>query len=126
MNLREQAAADLVAIVEDADAGFGWHVEVTDPNGVFLRLVGQSGDIGKSIDPQTGIAVIGRTAHVSFALATITDLGLKTPFGVADEAKRPWIVRFLDIVGGQQKFKISHAMTDRTIGLVTCLLEAYR
>lgn len=125
MSLREQAAADLRAICEDAN-GFGWSITVTNPAGTSAALTGLSTDISTTIDPETGMAVAGRRASVAIALASLTAAGLGTPVGVADGAGPPWIVQFASIQGTSHLFKVSEAMPDRAIGVVTCMLESYR
>lgn len=124
MSLRETAAADLRAIVEDAE-GFGWPITVTNPAGEALDLVGLSTDIGQTIDPETGIAVIGRKASVAITIASLEPLG-GLPAHVASPALKPWRVTFNDIGGTSHEFKVMEAMPDRAIGLVTCVLEAYK
>lgn len=123
MGLREQAASDLRSIVEDAD-GFGWPITVTDPNGEELELTGLSSDIALTIDPETGMAVQGRKASVSITLASLEPLGI--PVHVSSSALKPWRVTFADIQGTSHEFKVMESYPDRAIGLVTCILEAYK
>lgn len=124
MGLRAQAAVDLVAIVEDAD-GFGWPITVTDPNGVSGSLVGLSTDIAQAIDPETGLAVAGRSASVALCIASLTTAGLGLPKGIAESTSKPWVVEFDDVNGTAHKFKVSEARPDRAAGLVVCHLESY-
>jgi hypothetical protein len=126
MGLREQAAADLRTILEDTAAGFGWAISVTPPDGAPVALVGFSTDIAQVIDPETGIAVTGRSASVAIAIASLTAAGLDIPKAVADESGRPWVVTFADIVGKAHTFSVLEAHPDRALGVVVCRLEAYR
>lgn len=125
MSLRETAAADFRAIVGDA-AGFGWPVTVKPPDGRVLELVGLSTDVSEMIDPQTGIAISGRTASVTLSTKAFEDAGFPIPRGVAEESGKPWIVTFNDIGGKPHTFKISEAKPDRAIGSVVCMLEVYK
>lgn len=125
MSLREQAAADLQGFLEDA-AGFGWPITLTSPAGESYELTGLSTDIGQTIDPETGMAVTGRRASVAISTRRLESLGLALPRNIADGASRPWTVRFADIGGKSHLYKVSEAMPDRAVGVVTCLLEAYR
>lgn len=125
MGLREQAAADLQAIVEST-AQFGWPITVTNPAGLAVELTGLSTDIHTTIDPETGQAVSGRRASVALALARLTSSGLGMPKAVADAASKPWVVTFNDIEGMAHTFKVCEAVPDRAIGVVVCMLEAYR
>lgn len=124
MGLREDAAADLQAILEDRTTGFGWDITVTNPAGTSLAVVGFSQDIGLSVDPETGIAISARRATVTLRLAALAALGV--PVGVSDETTKPWLVAFADINGGAHTFKVTEAMPDRAIGTVVCFLEAYK
>ena len=124
MSLREQAAADLQAFVEDP-AGFGWPIVVTDPAGTSVALTGLSTDIHTTIDPETGQAVSGRRASVAIAIARLTSSGLTIPRHIADGASKPWLVAFDDLEGASRTFKVCEALPDRAIGLVVCMLEAY-
>lgn len=126
MSLRAQAAADLLGILEDATGGFGWALTVTDPSGKTAALTGFSTDVGTSIDPETGIAVAARRASVAIPIARLTASGLGMPRAIADQASKPWLVTFQDVGGTSHTYKVSQAMPDRTLGVVTCMLEAYR
>lgn len=89
-------------------------------------MVGNAGDIAQTIDPQTGMAISGRVAHVSIAMASLVAAGfVDLPRGIADDKRSPWVVTFNDIAGKEHTFKVLEAMPDRTIGIVTCTLEGY-
>lgn len=126
MNLRSQAASDFRAILEDDAAGFGWSIVVTSPAGVAVSMRGYSADVGLVIDPETGVAVIGRRASVALSIASLREAGLGIPGGVADSSQRPWRIQFNDTEGNTFSFRVVSSMPDQTIGSVTCLLEAYQ
>lgn len=123
MSLRRQAADDLRLIVEDV-AAFGWSIVVTNPAGEAFDVVGLSGDVGLTIDPETGVAVIGRRAHVALTFASLASVG--TPIGMASTVGKPWRVTFPDIGGTSREFKVVETAPDQTLGLLVCLLESYR
>lgn len=126
MGLREQAGLDLVAILQDRVEGFGWPITLISPSGQTGAFTGFSTDIGLSIDPETGVFVSGRKASVALPIETLKQAGFGIPRAIADKNLRPWLVRFDDIHGRSQLFKVSEAFPDTAIGCVTCLLEAYR
>lgn len=126
MNLRQQSAADLQIILEDSTAGFGWPITVIDPMGNSAELVGFTNDIAQTLDPQTGQAVSGRNAQVQIAMAALEQAGLGFPRGIADKMSRPWVIKFSDLAGNMQTFKVSEGLPDRTLGVVKCLLEAHK
>lgn len=126
MSLRNLAEQDLSTILEDSATGFAWDIVVTDPDGNIANLTGQSNDIAQVIDPDTGAAISGRSASVALRISTLTAKGLSLPQGIADTAKKPWIVEFNDINGNPYKFKVSQSNPDRMLGIVTCLLESYK
>jgi hypothetical protein len=125
MGLRQQAAADLKTIVEDAAGGFGWPITITSPADVTAALTGLATDIGYTIDPQTGQAVVGRKASVALAIASLTAAGLDMPHGIGDSARKPWRVVVADVAGTVFTFKVTDALPDRAAGVVVCILETY-
>lgn len=125
MGLRQQAAADLRAIVEDAATGFGWPVTLTDPSGTVVQLTGLATDIGIVIDPQTGVAVRGRKASVALSMATLTEIGVGLPYAVADSSLKPWTVTVADVGGTEFTYSVLESIPDRAAGLVVLMLEAY-
>ena len=124
--LREQAAADNRAILEDSAPGFGWPITVTDPNGVSAALVGFSNDVAQSIDPETGLAVSGRIVTVALSLAALKAAGLGMPRAIADSRLRPWLVAFSDVAGAAYTFTVTDTRPDQTVGCVVCTLGVFR
>lgn len=126
MNLRQQAEADLQHILEDSATGFGWPITVTDPNGTSSPLTGSSNDISQVIDPETGQVVSGRSASVALRVASLFEAGFNSlPVGIADRSSKPWLVQFDDINGNSHTFKVIQSNPDRTLGIITLILEAY-
>jgi hypothetical protein len=125
MGLRDLAEADLGRILEDAETGFGYPITLTDPLGKVLRLVGFSNDIAQVIDPDTGQIVSGRSASVALRVSTIIAAGLDLPRGIANSSSKPWVVEFDDLLGTPHKFKVFQSNPDRTIGMITLILESY-
>lgn len=127
MNLRQQAESDLAFILEDKTTGFAFDITLTAPDGtVFGPLQGMSGDIGKVLDVDTGQAVSGRQAHIALRISSVLALGATLPEGIVDKTIKPWLATFDDINGQSFTLKIVQTFPDRTIGLITALLEAYR
>lgn len=125
MSLREVAAQDAIRILENTNE-FGWPVALTNPDQVSIQLYGSSVDIGQTIDPETGLAVAGRRASVALPIASILAAGLEIPIAISDRTKKPWVVTFNDINGFSHSFKVCESMSDRALGIVTCLLESYK
>jgi hypothetical protein len=126
VNLREQAALDAKAILEDSVDGFGVPIVVTDPSGAQATVSGLSADIGHTIDPDTGQVVAARMASAAFSIATLSSAGFaELPRGVADVAAKPWVVTFDDAQGVAHTFKVKRSYPDRSVGIVTCSLEKY-
>ena len=125
MSLRELAEADLAGILEDADNGSGWPIDVTNPQGRTVPMVGYSEDIAQAVDPETGMAVSGRYASVALRISSLIAAGVGLPRGVADARLKPWLVRFEDINGAAHLFKVAQSNPDRMLGLVTLTLEVY-
>ena len=123
MGLRDVASADLKTIVESTN-DFGWPVTVTSPAGTAVAMVGLSTDVAQTIDPDTGQAVSGRRASVTFAMSTLLAAFGELPRGVSDGP--PWVVRFNDIAGAAHVFQVLEALPDRALGCVVCLLDFYK
>jgi len=125
-NMRTVAESDLAITLEDAVNGFGWPIAVTDPDGNTANVNGQSGDIAELIDPDTGQAVSGRLAHVAIRISSLAAAGLGIPVGVAESSRKPWLFDFTDINGHDFTLEVRRSLPDRTLGIVTCILGAYR
>lgn len=126
MNLRELAALDHQAIVEDAAAGFGRSITLVSPQGEQADLTGYWNDIGQQIDADTGTMVSGRVASVRLAAAAVRAAGFSLPRGIADADAKPWLVLFTGMGGREHKYKVVEVRTDRSIDGVDCFLETYR
>lgn len=124
-NLRTLANTDLQSIVTDQADGFGWPITITDPAGTSAALVGRSNDIGLVIDPDTGLAVSGRSASVAVTITSLSAAGLGLPVGVEDTTGKPWVVVFNSINGSPYTFRVIATQPDRALGIVVCLLETY-
>ena len=125
-NLRTLAEADLATVLEDDAGGFGWPIKITDPEGNEGNLKGSAGDIGRLIDPDTGTALSGRFAGFTLRISSLTTAGLGLPKGISDETKRPWLIEFDDVNGSPHTFKVVESDPDRTLGVVTCILEWWK
>ena len=120
-SLRAQAAADLATTLE---GDWGVPVLVTAPDGKTATLDAQSGDIGVLIDPDTGVPVAGRRAHVTLRLSSLAAAGFDgLPEGRVAVEGIPWRVKFDDLAGGSHEFAVRHTWPDRSLGVVTCLVE---
>lgn len=121
MGLRAQAAADAKAILEDSASGFGWPLSLTSPAGVELALTGYPADVSETVDPETGVAVVGRRTSVSVSLLSLPEL----PAAVPDSDRRPWLVTMADATGAVSTWKVVEVRPDRTLAVVVLYLEAY-
>ena len=126
MGLLEQAEKDLGTILENNSTGGGWPIILTNPQGESKPFIGFSDDIAQVIDPDTGQAISGRLASIALRISSLYAEDFKLPQGIADTKSKPWIVEFNDINGLPYKFTVSQSNPDRTIGLVTCILETYK
>lgn len=120
--LRELAECDFRSILHD-EAGFSWPITLRTPEGAELAVQGLSNDVEQTIDRDTGLAIVGREAHVTLALRDLIDFG--EPQGVNSTTRKPWVVVFDDILGRSYTFKVKQSMPDRSIGALVCFLETY-
>jgi len=125
MGLREAAEADLAGILEDSANGFGYSLILTDPDGKSVNITGFSNDIAFVIDPDTGTAITGRSASVALRVSTVLASFTTLPTAVANKLKKPWLMEFTDLNGQSYIFKVQNGHPDRTLGVITCMLELY-
>ena len=127
MNFREIAENDLSMTLEDNVFGFGWPINVTDPDGLSEDVFGQQNDIAFQIDPQTGESVSGRIVEIVLRIKTLTDAGFASlPKQQADKTKKPWIFVFDDISGNSGTFTVKESHPDQVLGIILCQLEVYK
>ena len=117
MNLRAIAQRDSRRIL-NGDAGIA--MTITDPAGNAGTLTGWSNDIGFTIDPETGQAVSGRYVTIAISMIDLGAEGLGIPTG----SEIPWQVSLTNEAGESFLFAVMAAQPDRTLGVVTCNLEA--
>ena len=125
MSLRDQAAVDAQIFVEDAVAGFATAIVLTNPNGETLDMTGLTTDVYNTIDPDTGLSVVGRKVSATLSLKTLKEKCFSVPRGIEDSGQRPWTVEFFNVLGECNLFKVSEAEPDAEMGVVVCHLEAY-
>ena len=114
---------DLEMTLEDSEYGFGIDATMTDPDGESAVLTVQSGDIHLLLNPDTDVPVSNRIAHISIRISSLTAAGLGIPSPQPDQNLNPWSVEFPDAVGLVRKFTVSKSEPDRTLGIVTVILE---
>ncbi len=128
MGLRAQAELDLGQTLE-SPADWGVAFTLADPVGFTGTepLFGASGDIGRLVDPDTGQGVTGRHATLTVRIASLQAAGFaELPEGIADGAARPWVVGFPGASTPSQLYKVKQAHPDRTLGVVSMVVEFYR
>lgn len=123
MNIRKMAEMDLAVTLEDSENGFGMPATLTDIAGNSAVLNIQSGDVHLLFDPGGEVRVNSRTAHASVRIASLTAAGLEMPKAQPDQDKNPYIFEFADANGVSRKFIASQPSPDRTLGIVTVILE---
>ena len=123
MNLRDQAERDLAITLEDAEYGYGIEAIVTNPAGDSATLNIQSGDINLLLDTDTGVSVSNREAHAAVRIKSLTEAGLGIPRAKPKQNENPWISEFSDPNGNIRKFTVAESRPDRTLGLITVVLE---
>jgi len=125
MGIRETAAADIKAILEDKTTGFGWDITLTSPSNVSAAFVGFSTDVYREYDDDDRLVSL-RAASIALSTLSLTAAGMALPEGIHSETSRPWVVEFADIEGNAGKFKVKESNPDRAAGVVVCHLEEYK
>lgn len=117
------AEKDLGITLEDAENGFGMPATVTDPAGNVASLNVQSGDVHLLYDSGTDAKINNRTAHISMRISSLEAAGLAIPRAQPNQNLNPWRFEFADATGKIRKFMVSDVMPDRTLGVVTVIIE---
>lgn len=123
MGLRARAAADTKTILENTEDA-GWELTITNPDGDSVNVVGHTNDIGLTIDPETGIPVVGRTASASVCISSVQPV-IGMPTGVHLSTSKPWLVATTDINGNALSYKIEQVHVDRTIDVMVLILGGW-
>ena len=127
MNFLEIAQQDKAFTLNDDEFGFGSTINLTDPDQFSADVVGRTNDISLAIDPNTGVAVSGRTATVAIDMQELIDKGFSSlPAAQSDKTKKPWIVELDDSQGNTHVFTVLEGNPDRTLGVVLCTLQFYK
>ena len=122
MNLRELAESDLEHILEDDIQGGAESVTLTNPAGGTGCFNGFDFNIGEIYDPQSDTMVAGQLRQFSLRQSTLCAAGMAIPEGVADEAKKPWLVRHDRT---QVTSKVKSVLIDGSLGISTVHLEPW-
>lgn len=117
MSLFDEASEVLRQVLTEP-GGHGVDVVLTDPAARVFALRGLHQDIGLSIDPETGVQVMGRRASVALPLVDLAASGI--PRQVPETDQKPWTVLMLGVT-----YRVTGAIPDR-FGCVVLTLEAYR
>ena len=126
-NFLEIAQQDKAFTLKDSEFGFGTVITLTDPDLLSADVTGRANDIFLSIDPDTGVAVSGRSATIAVDMKELEDKGFSSlPANQTDKTKKPWIVEYTDQLGKDYAFKVLEGNPDRTLGIVLCTLEFYK
>lgn len=125
-NFLEIAQLDKAFTLNDDQFGFGTSVNLTDPDLFAADVVCQTNDISFAIDPNTGVAVSGRTATVAIDMNELTAKGFSSLPSAQPKTAKPWIVEWTDQQGNTHTFTVLEANPDRTLGIVLCTLQFYK
>ena len=126
-NFLEIAQQDKAFTLKDSEFGFGTVITLTDPDLLSADVTGRANDIFLSIDPDTGVAVSGRSATIAVDMKELEDKGFSSlPANQTDKTKKPWIVEYTDQLSKSYTFKVLEGNPDRTLGIVLCTLEFYK
>lgn len=123
MSLRAQQLADLAGIVGNS-LDFGQDITLTDPAGATTDLVGLTGDISTSIDPDSGALVKGRTIHVTIQIADLP--AGPRPATTNDRSLKPWLVSFPRVTtGAVTQYAVIASDPDDAVGTIVLELGVW-
>ncbi len=127
MNFLDIAQQDKSFTLKDSEFGFGTVITLTDPDLFSAEVTGRTNDISLAIDPNTGVAVSGRTATVAIDMQELTDKGFSSlPAAQSDKTKKPWIIEWIDQLGESHVFTVLEGNPDKALGIILCTLSFYK
>ena len=94
-----------------------------DPSDTVYNIKGFSIDTNVWVDPQTEQLVSKNQVSITI---NRSELPLDNqPEVIHEEDEIPWRVRFPDDLGVEHTYKVFNILPERTLGMLTCLLELY-
>ena len=114
MNVREQAESDLGWIMENSGEA-GSPFVLIDPTGTEHNVVGVVGDIGLSIETETGEKIRSRSIVCSCRIKTVAAFGAGAP-------GRGWKARITDLQGNTVNAFVAGCDPDRTLGIYNLVI----
>lgn len=115
-SLREQSILDARDILADVEA-FAAALVIVAPTGEEHEVRGMLTETGRTVDPETGAAVIAQTAMAVLSSDELPD-GVRA---VEESSGAPWLLRF-----GGRSYRISGRAHDRTLDVVELWLTEWR
>lgn len=122
MSILAMAEKDLATTLEST-RDFGKVIHLTDPYGTTAEVTGQFGDIHALITLEEEIPVNVNLPHITLRLSTLREKGFCEPMPTENTNQNPWRITVDDITGDCRMFKLKMSKPDRTLGVVTAIIE---
>ena len=121
-----QSERDLEQSLEDALAGTGTTMTITDPSGTAADLTGHVIEIGAFVDLETGQLVSVQHGHVAVRMSRLISIfGAELPDGKPASDEKSWLIVAQDIVGTRHRYRVTESALDRTLGIVRMQLDRW-
>ena len=121
MGLIDQAKADIAQITSNTD-DFGVEIRLTAPDGTIANITGLHTKIHLAVNSE-GLPVNSRKAHVSFSETFLAGYPVRNASGEVNLVNHRIAVK--DSTGILKEYQMQQFFQDETIGLITCIIEAY-
>jgi hypothetical protein len=106
-------------------AGFSQEIVFTPPVGEPITVRGLVSKHSLGINPETGLPVNSKNAHISVVESVLTDEGYQTRNDNGDVDLRKHLVTWCDASGNRYTYMIEETMPSYTTGLIVCILGDY-
>lgn len=125
MNLLQQAAADLVQILQDVEGGFAVEFTVRSPLRKTAKIRGFYNNVDVNVDPETGMQCASNKATAVLPLSALAAAHMSELHAAIDNENDPWTISVVEVNGEKKTFRVRDTLHDE-LGCVVCILEAYQ
>lgn len=123
MNLIDQARKDALAITSNLATGFGREIAITPKGGgTTVNIVGLATKHHIGFDPDTGISVNVKNAHITFHEKLLTDLSYPVRNANGEVDLYGHKVVTADSTETDKEYIIREFFPDESLGLIVCIL----
>lgn len=120
MSLISQARIDAKSFISNSDE-WGVEMTLTAPDSTTTTITGLFTKHHMAVDPESGMQVIGKNAHISFSESDLSDYPVRVSGEVSLKGHKVTVADSY----GTLTYKIKEVQPDETLGIIVCILSDY-